>query len=86
MRKKRPEVLHTPSTIDIFHSISSNPEWAQLLIGRGKEYDQFLKNLIEHKFYEDENQRRTIKSIAEQTGFPTIKVTKWINKIYKDIF
>jgi hypothetical protein len=86
--KEKKQILHEPSTQEIFKCLSEMPKWSELLLtsGADKIYKPFLQWLIEVNFFNGKNEKRTVKQIA--TGFKTdtAKVTKWIHEIYDDIF
>lgn len=86
--KERVKINHEPSTIETFLCISSMPEWVKLLIHAepDKPYIEMLKGLAERDFYNDRNERLTIKKIATDLKIETSKVTKWLNAVYQDIF
>ena len=86
MKKKREHIIHKASTIDTFYSLTSHPQWVKLLLNREKSYEKFLEALIHQDFYRERNERTPIKKMAEDTGFKTTEITKWIIQMYDDIF
>lgn len=84
--KEHIQFIHSPSTKEIFYCISSNPKWVKLLIGKQKEYEPFLINLVQKDFYKDLTERPSIKSISVYLKYPSFKVTKWLGQAYSDIF
>ena len=86
--KERVKIHYEPSTIETFHCIASMPKWAKLLIdvNPDKPYNEMLKGLVQRNFYNERNERLTIKSIAADLKTDTGKVTKWLTAIYQDIF
>ena len=86
MKKKVPIEVYKPSTHDILVCLSEAPNWAGKLIGSGKEYDGFLQLLLSHNFFMNGEQRTTIKKVATHANEHPSLVTKWLNRIYDDIF
>jgi hypothetical protein len=64
------------------------PGWSKLLSVHvsNKQYITFLKWLIEVNFYNEREDRLTVKKIASDFKGDTAKITKWIHQIYEDIF
>lgn len=86
--KERRKILHEPSTHEIFYCIGAATNYPKLLDEQkpNKAYIDFLRWLIEKDFYNDRNEKITIKKIASDFKSDTAKVTKWIHEIYNDIF
>jgi len=88
-KKSKPNIFK-PSTKEIFLCLSSAPNWLKLLLDQnnGRDYGPFLTSLIEKKFCEEErvNERLTMKMIASILNHKTSDVTKWLGKIYDDLF
>ncbi len=86
--KERVKIHHEPSTLETFLCIASMPKWSKLLIDAhpDKPYIGMLKGLAERDFYNDRNERLTIKKIAADLKTDTSKVTKWLTAVYGDIF
>lgn len=84
--KERVKIHYEPSTIETFLCIASMPKWANLLINAEptKPYIEMLKGLVEMNFYNERNERLTIKAIAADLKTDTGKVTKWLTAIYQD--
>ncbi|MBS1917914.1 MAG: hypothetical protein JST87_16715 [Bacteroidetes bacterium] len=63
------------------------PKWSQILAqnGTGKSYDSFLKWLIEVNYFNEREEKITIKEIATAFKLETVKVTKWLHEIYEDL-
>ncbi|MBK9958760.1 MAG: hypothetical protein IPP11_09245 [Chitinophagaceae bacterium] len=85
--KERKKHIHEPSTHEVFLCLSSMLAWSQILLEKGvvKEYQSFLKGLIETRYFEDREEKVTIKQIAASFKHQTTKVTKWLHEIYNDI-
>lgn len=88
MKKARKQILHEPSTHEIFHCISTMPMYSKILLEQypDKPYAEFLCWLIDKNFYKGLNEKITIKRISVDFGIDTGKVTKWIKEIYEQIF
>ncbi|MBO9682328.1 MAG: hypothetical protein J7502_06620 [Flavisolibacter sp.] len=85
--KEKRKFVHEPSTHEIFICLSSLPSWTTILLQNGtqKPYMPFLQWLIERNFYEEREEKITIKRIASDYKSETTKVTKWLHEIYDDI-
>src|SRR5688572_2747291 len=86
--KRRPKILHTPSTHEIFSCLSNSPANCKILLGEQPQsaFSDFLKWLIEINFYNDLESKVSIKRLATEFKSDTAKVTKWIHDIYEEIF
>lgn len=86
-RKEKIEILHTPTTHEIFVCLSDMVAYSRLLLEYGppKPYRDFLKWIIEMNFYKT-GERINIKKISADFKTDTSKITKWICQIYEDIF
>lgn len=84
--KKRQKIYHQASTIDTFYCLVNSPNWLEALIGLNYPYEEFLRKLKERNYFNDHNDRTTIKWMASEFGFETTKLTKWIKEIYQEIF
>ena len=51
----------------------------------GKRYNDFLKWILENQHLKGD-EKRSIKKIAEQSGYPSAKISKWLREIYDGIF
>lgn len=86
MNKRKKELfLHRATTLEKLSCISNYPAWVKLLSGNGKSYSDFISKMVNKNLYKSEDEVRSIKSIAEEFGFKTTDVTKWISEIYFDI-
>ena len=83
--KERKKITHTPSTLEVFHSLASCSEWVELLLNEDHAYNSFIEGLIKNSFFKTEEERFTIKKLASKLGYPTPKITKWITMMYEDI-
>jgi len=63
------------------------PLWSKILFQEEpeKQYNQFLKWLIENNFYKNLNKHLTVKKIAADSKHDYSKIIKWISLIYEDI-
>jgi len=86
MKKKVIVEPFKPSTHDILICLSDAPAWVSNLVDSNKEYDNFLRLLIQHRFFVSEEERTTIKKVAIATNEKPATVTKWLEKIYEDVF
>src|SRR5258705_801909 len=86
--KERRQILHEPSTHEIFQCLSGMPAYSKILLGNKPDepYADFLKSLIQVNFYNSEEEKISIKMLATDFKTNTSKATKWINEIYQDIF
>ncbi|MBK8451700.1 MAG: hypothetical protein IPL42_17475 [Saprospiraceae bacterium] len=86
--KERAKIIHQPSTLEIFYSLSCMPSYSKLLLDQcpDKPYSDFLVWLIEQEFYKDRAEKIAIKKISADFMTNPIKVTKWIKEIYEQIF
>lgn len=84
-RKKNELFLHKASTLEKLSCISHYSSWVKLLLGNRKKYSDFIHKMVDRNFYRLEDDVRSIKNIAEELGFKSTDVTKWISEIYCDI-
>lgn len=86
--KERRKIIHQPSTPEIFDCISCMPTYSKLLLDQypNKPYSVFLHGLIDINFYNDRNEKITIKRIAADFNTDAVKVTKWLKEIYEQLF
>jgi len=67
-------------------AISSVKTFAKQLIGKGKEYNDFLQYWLKRYDYYDEDSRLpAVKDVLEETGIPYSKLRKHISDIYGDL-
>ncbi len=68
--------------------MGSMPMYAKILLENSgpKPYTEFLKWLIEKKFFKDVEEKVPIKKMAADFKSDSAKVTKWIKDIYQGIF
>jgi hypothetical protein len=66
--KERKKFIHKPSTKEIFYCLTNASSWVQLLLDDSskKPYCNFLKFILQKKFFEDFGDRLTIKRISEE--------------------
>jgi len=73
------------STRDVLRDISSIRRNAEVLLGKGKPYDDFLRFLINYKpLYDDNLPLPTLGNIAKDSGTTYSKVRRYLLKIYED--
>lgn len=85
MKKERIKVFHQPTTLETFYCLCHSPSWAEILLGMNKPYESFLAKLKDRKYFQDTEEKTTIKWMSNQMGLEATKVTKWIKQIYEDI-
>ena len=85
--KERPKLIHQASTLEYLYSLGDMPKWSELLYEQtnGKQYNDFLKWILSKDYFKDD-QKISIKKIAEVSGYASNKITKWLREIYDDIF
>lgn len=85
-RKDKPTINHTATTLEYLFSLSSMTIYSKKLldVDNGKLYNEFLKLLLEKRFFND-HQDINITKISKLTGFSTVKISKWLREIYNDI-
>jgi len=85
--KEREEILHVPSTMEIFNSLSSMPEYSAVLLKYSSkcQYAGFLRWLIEIDYFSEPSEKISVKYLAIKYGQNPSKVKKWITDIYDDI-
>lgn len=86
--KERRKIIHEPSTQEIFGCLYGAPKYSRLLLDNkpGKPYAKFLEWLLQVNFYNEIQEKISIKRLASDFKIDTPKATKWIREIYKDIF
>jgi hypothetical protein len=86
--KERIKIIHEPSTHEVFVCLAQMPSYSKLLLEHkpDKAYAKFLSWLIEIDFNNDKNEKTILKKLAADFKIETVKATKWIGEIYKDIF
>lgn len=85
MRKQINNYQYKAKTKEILYSFIEEKTWCKLLLDKGKEYDYFLRIVIENNNGLFEH-AKTIKDISSTLGLPANKITKWIKEIYDDLF
>jgi len=85
--KERPKFIHQATTLEYFCCLRDMPKWSQVLCDQhnGRSYNDFLKWIIEQRYFKDE-EKISIKKIAELSAYPSVKISKWLREIYEDIF
>ncbi len=84
MRKRIEKHQYKAKTKEILYSFIEEKAWCKLLLDKGKDYDSFLRMIVERNDNYFENVK-TIKDISLIVGFPANIVTKWIREIYDDL-
>ena len=81
--KERPKLIYQANTLEYLYCLGDMPKWSELLYEQtnGKPYNDFLKWILSKNYFKD-NQKISIKKIAELSGFPSVKITKWLREIY----
>jgi hypothetical protein len=85
--KERPKFIHQATTLEYLYCLSDMSIWSQVLFDQnnGKRYNDFLKWILENQHLKGD-EKRSIKKIAEQSGYPSAKISKWLREIYDGIF
>jgi len=86
--KERRKIVHQPTTHEILFCLRSMPRYCQLLLTYTPHtvYSEFLQGLVDRKFYQEQEEKTSIKQIAADFKTDTARITQWIKKIYEDIF
>jgi len=86
--KEKKKIIHEPSTLEVFRCLSGSPIYSKILLENTphKPFSDFLKRLIEINFYNDNEEKITIKKLATDLKTDSGKATKWIKEIYEEIF
>ena len=85
--KERPKLIQQATTLEYLYCLGDMPKWSQVLLNQNdaKPYKNFLQWILEVQYFKDDH-KISIKKIAEQSGFPAVKISKWLHEIYEDIF
>lgn len=74
------------SSRQVLYDIQSMKTFAKQLLGKGKKYDHFLRQLLKPYFLSsDEYTPTTIKLVAERAGLKYDTVRKYLHLIYEDL-
>jgi hypothetical protein len=86
--KERRRIVHESSTLEVFRCLSGMPTYSKILLDNkpDKSFTDFLRWLIEINFYNEKEEKITIKRLSADFKTDTPKTTKWINEIYHEIF
>lgn len=84
--KERPKLIHKATTLEYLYCLGDMPKWSQVLYDNtnGKPYQDFLKWILEQQYFKDE-EKISVKRISALSGYPSPKISKWLNDIYEDI-
>jgi hypothetical protein len=84
--KERPKLIHEATTLEYLFCLENMPKWSQVLsdYNNGKPYNDFLKWIIQQRYFKDD-QKISIKKIAELSGYASAKISKWLREIYDDL-
>ncbi|WP_379968434.1 hypothetical protein [Epilithonimonas sp. UC225_85] len=85
-KKERPKFIHKASTQEYLHCLQNMSRWSEILLSQnnGKGYNDFLKWILE-KDYCRSNDNLTITQISKLSGYPSAKISKWLQEIYDGI-
>ena len=85
--KERPKFIHQAGTLEYMYCLGDMPKWSQALLNQknAKSYNDFLQWILEKRYFKDD-EKMSIKKIAELSGYPAAKISKWLRDIYEDIF
>lgn len=74
------------SSKDILNDLIAMRNFITQLLGRGKEYDQFLQTLLKLNYLKDENYNRiNLNDISQQTGLKYPMIRKYLHLLYGDL-
>ena len=84
--KEKPTLIHQASTLEYLYCLSDMPIWSQVLYDQnnGKAYNEFLKWILQQNFFKSD-EKISVKKISELSGYPTVKISKWLREIYESI-
>jgi hypothetical protein len=84
--KEKPKIVHRATTLEYLYCLADMPKWSQVLLEQNsiKAYNKFLKWILEKQYFKDD-EKISIKKIAELSGYPSIKISNWLREIYEDI-
>ncbi len=76
------------STHDVFNCLSSLPAYSKILLDNteAKSYTEFLRWLLEKNFYNDSQEKVSLKKMAAEVNSDSVKLGRWIKQIYTAIF
>lgn len=88
IEKEGDKLIHKPSTQDVFNSLSGSPNYSEILLANKSDlpYSDFLRWLVENKYFKDRSSRITVKGMAADFKSDAAKISKWLRQIYDDIF
>lgn len=83
---EKPKIVYRATTLEYLYCLADMPKWSQVLLEQNsiKAYDKFLNLILEKQYFKDV-EKISIKKIAELSGYPSIKISKWLREIYNDI-
>ena len=86
--RQLPKFIHQAKTLEYLYCLKSMQKWSQILIDQnnGKSYNEFLKWILDQNYFKEQEDKISIKKIAELSGFSSSKISKWIRDIYDSIF
>ena len=84
--KEKPTLIHQATTLEYLYCLSDMPKWSQVLCDQknGKAYNEFLKWILQQNFFKSD-EKISVKKISELSGYPTVKISKWLREIYESI-
>jgi hypothetical protein len=84
--KERPKFIHEATTSEYLYCLGSMPKWSQVLFdhSNGKPYNDFLKWIIQLQYFKDD-QKVSVKKLADLSGYTSAKISKWLREISEDI-
>lgn len=86
--KERLKFIHQAKTSEYLYSLGSMPQWSKILLNQnnGKSYNEFLRWIIDQNYFNEQEDKISIKKIAELSGYNSLKISKWLREIYESIF
>jgi len=84
--KEKPKLVHQATTLEYLYCLADMPKWSQVLCDHNssKSYYEFLKWILEKQYFKDD-EKISIKKIADLSGYPSAKISKWLREIYEGI-
>lgn len=84
--KERPKFIYQAPTLEYLYCLQNMSRWSEILLSQNnsKNYNEFLKWILEQEYFENDN-NISIKKISEASGYTSVKISKWLREIYNDI-
>ena len=84
--KEKTKLVHQATTLEYLYCLADMPKWSQVLYDNNtiKTYYEFLRWIIERQYFKDD-EKISIKKIADLSAYPSAKISRWLREIYEDI-